>query len=287
MALLRPDGELEDLAMTRRLALGAVGVGFALALRPVAASTILTDTEDLEVADVKFPVEGGMSPAYVVHPKAEGRHPCVLLVSEIFGLHEHVRDLARRLGKAGYAVIAPDYFYRAGDPSKLADASQIMPIVAKATWPQQKSDSNAAIAWLARQSFADTKRLGVTGFCWGGTVAWLMATEPGVKAAVAWYGRLRRKDPPTDERWGPIEGAAELKAPVLGLYGALDKGIPVADVEAMRAALKAAGRSDCEIVLYEDADHGFNADYRPSYNEKDARDAWGRMLMWFKAHGVA
>jgi carboxymethylenebutenolidase len=256
-------------------------------MRPVAASTILTDAEGLETADVKFPVAGGQSPAYVVHPKSAGKHPCILLVSEIFGLHEHIRDLARRLGKAGYAVIAPDYFYRAGDPSKLADFEQIRAIVNQASLAQQLSDSDSAIAWLSKQNYADGRRVAVTGFCWGGTLTWMMATHaPPVKAGVAWYGRLRRPASATDNRPYPIDSIDAMKAPVLGLYGALDKGIPVADVEAMRAALGAAGRNDCEIVLYEDADHGFNADYRASYNETDAKDGWARMLAWFKKHGV-
>lgn len=287
MAMLRPDGELQDVSMTRRIALGAMGVGFAAALRPVAASTILTDNEGLETAHIKFPVAGGESPAYVVHPKAAGRHPCILLVSEIFGLHEHILDLARRLGHAGYAVIAPDYFYRAGDPSKTTSMDEIRAIVGKETLDLQLSDSDAAIAWLSKQSYADGARVGITGYCWGGTVVWMMATHsPPVKAGVAWYGRLKRAANSTDPRPFPIDSIGAMKAPVLGLYGALDKGIPVADVEAMRAALKAAKKKDFEIVLYEDADHGFNADYRPSYNEKAAKDGWARMLAWFKKHGV-
>lgn len=287
MAMLRPDGELQDVSMTRRIALGAMGVGFAAALRPVAASTILTDAEGLETADVKYPAAGGQNPAYVVHPKKPGRHPCILLVSEIFGLHEHIRDLARRLGKAGYAVIAPDYFHRFGDPSKAASMDEIRAIVGKETLDLQLSDSDAAIAWLAKQSYADGARVGVTGYCWGGTVVWMMASHsPPVTAGVAWYGRLKRPANSADPRPFPIDSIGAMKAPVLGLYGALDKGIPVADVEEMRQALKAAKKKDYEIVVYEDADHGFNADYRPTYNEKAAKDAWARMLAWFKKHGV-
>lgn len=286
MAMLRPDGELQDVSMTRRIALGAMGVGFAAALRPVAASTILTDSDGLEAADVKFPVADGQCPAYVVHPKAAGKHPCILLVSEIFGLHEHIRDLARRLGKAGYAVIAPDYFQRFGDPSKLSTIDEIRPIVAKETLPLQLGDSDSAIAWISKQSFADGARVGVTGFCWGGKVTWMMATHsPPVKAGVAWYGGLKRPASATDNAPYPLDMIGAIKAPVLGLYGALDKGIKVEDVRLMQQKLKDA-RKDCEIVIYEDADHGFNADYRPSYNEKAAKDAWARMLAWFKKHGV-
>jgi carboxymethylenebutenolidase len=288
MARLRPDGEIEETPLpTRRLALGTIGVGFALAARPVAASTIITDSTGILVADVRFPVSDGMSPAYVARPKAGGPHPAILLVSEIFGLHEHIRDLARRLAKAGYAVIAPDYFYRAGDPSKLSSIDEIRPIVMKETLALQLSDSDSAIAWLGKQAYADTKRLGITGFCWGGGVTWMMATHsPPVRACVAWYGGLKRPASATDNRPYPLDMIGAIKAPVLGLYGALDKGILVADVEAMQAELKAA-KKDCEIIIYPDADHGFNADYRPSYNEADAKDGWARMLDWFKTHGVA
>lgn len=287
MARLRPDGELEDLAMTRRHALGAMGVGFALSMRPVSAETIITDAKGLETADVKFKVADGESPAFVARPKGAGPFPCVLLVSEIFGLHEHIRDVVRRLAHAGYATIAPDYFYRAGDPSKLTTIDEIRPIVAKETLNLQLSDSESAIAWLGKQHWADTKRLGVTGFCWGGKVTWMMATHsPPVRACVAWYGGLKRPDTATDSAPYPLDMIGAIKAPVLGLYGALDKGIKVEDMQAMQAALKAAHK-DCEIVIYPNADHGFNADYRPSYNAAAAKDGWARMLAWFKKHGVA
>jgi carboxymethylenebutenolidase len=287
MAKLRADGELEDLSMTRRHALGAMGVGFALSMRPVSAETIITDAKGLEVEDVKFKVADGMSPAFVARPKGKGPYPTILLVSEIFGLHEHIRDVARRLAHAGYAVIAPDYFYRAGDPSKLTSIDAIRPIVAKETLNLQLSDSASAIDWMGKQHWADTKRLGVTGFCWGGGVTWMMSTHsPPVRACVAWYGPLRRPASATDNRPYPLDMIGAIEAPVLGLYGALDKGIPVADVQQMQAALKDAHK-DCEIVIYPDADHGFNADYRPSYNATDAKDGWGKMLAWFKKHGVA
>lgn len=286
---LRPDGEIEtvDTSMTRRGALGALGVGFALAVSPVEASTITTDAEGLVVGDVTFPVADGNSPAYLARPEGKGPFPSILLVSEVFGVHEHIRDLARRLAKLGYATIAPDYFYRGGDPAKAANFDEIREIVMKASADQQRADGLAAIAWLGQQGFADTARLGVTGFCWGGTVTWMMATEPAVKAGVAWYGRLKLSDPAAKDRWGPTENAAAIKAPVLGLYAENDRGIPLEDVEGMRAALAAAGNTTSTIIVYPGTEHGFNADYRPSYNAEAAKAAWGEMLAWFRANGVA
>lgn len=287
MDRVRPDGELENLDMTRRHALGAMGVGFALSMRPVSAETISTDAKGLEVADVTFPVADGQCPAYIARPAGKGRYPGVLVVSEIFGLHEWIRDVARRLAHAGYAAIAPDYFHRFGDPSQMTKMEDIRPIVAKATLNLQLSDSDSAIAWLGKQPWADASKVGVTGFCWGGTLVWMMATHsPPVTAGAAWYGRVKRPASATDNRPYPLDSVGAIKAPVLGLYGGLDKGIPVADLEAMREAMKAA-RKESEIVVYPNADHGFLADYRPSYNAEAAKDGWARMLAWFKSHGVA
>ena len=288
MSVLRPDGTLESLIpMSRRLALGAMGAGFALALRPVAASTIVTDTEGLVTEDIMFKVNWDHAPAYVARPAAEGRHPVVILVSEIFGVHEYIRDVARRLAKEGYCAIAPDYFFRAGDPSKEEDWEKIMAIVRTATHEQVMSDTANALTWAANKPFADLDRVGVTGFCWGGSVAWMAAAETRyVKAAVAWYGRIRPRPGSTEARPWPIDIADKLKAPVLGLYAEQDRGIPLDDVEAMRTALADAGNTTSEIVVYESAGHGFHGDYRPSYHAPSAKDGWARMLQWFGANGV-
>jgi carboxymethylenebutenolidase len=293
MARLRPDGilEMEPITLTRRAALGAIGVGFALSTRPVMAATIITDTKGLVTADVKIPVADGHSPGYFARPEGKGPFPGVLIVSEIFGLHEHIRDLCRRMAKVGYAAVAPDYFYRAGDPSKETDFGKVFQIVAQAKYPQVMSDSQAAVDFLKSQPTVDGDRLAITGFCWGGTPVWMMCeTTTDFKAGAAWYGRLaapppREGAPPPEDRPWPIDKAADLKAPVIGFYAGLDKGNPMSEIEAMRAALKKA-KVKSEIIVYPDAQHAFNADYRPSYNEKDAKDAWAKMLKWFKDNGV-
>ena len=293
MARLRPDGEFDPpLLMSRRHALGAMGVGFALSMRPVSAATIITDTKGLVVADVKIKVADGQSPGYYARPEGKGPFPAVLIVSEIFGLHEHIRDLCRRMAKAGYAAVAPDYFYRAGDPSKETDFQKIFPIVAQAKYPQVQSDSLAAIEFLKSQSEVDKARLAITGFCWGGNVVWMTtANSPDIKAGAAWYGQLRARPPqpgapPPEQRPYPVDVADKIKGRLIGFYAGLDTGITADDIEAMRAALKAAGDTKSNIIVYPDAQHGFNGDYRPSYNEKDAKDAWAKMLAWFKDHGV-
>jgi len=294
MARLRPDGELDTapLTMTRRAALGAVGVGFALSMRPVAASTIMTDTKGLVADDVKIKVADGQSPGYFARPDGAGPYPGVLIVSEIFGLHEHIRDLCRRMAKAGYAAVAPDYFYRAGDPSKVTDFSKIFPIVAAAKYPQIMSDSQAAVDFLKSQPQVDKSKIAIMGFCWGGSTVWTMAaTSPDIKAGAAWYGPLVGRAPqpgapPPEQRPWPIDLAPDLKAPVIGFYAGLDQNITADNIAAMREALKKATVKS-EIIVYPDAQHGFNADYRPSYNEKDAKDAWAKMLAWFKDNGVA
>jgi carboxymethylenebutenolidase len=202
----------------------------------------------------------------------------VVVVNEIFGIHDYIKDVCRRLAKLGYVAIAPDFFYRSGaNLPAMTSIDQIRPIVAQAGIEQVDGDVRAVTAWLKAQPFVKPARIGITGFCWGGAVVWRSAmVDPDVKAGVAWYGQLKPL----------IPRAAELKAPVLGLYGALDQGIPQSDVEAMRAALKTAGKTTSEIRVYPDAQHGFHADYRASYNEADAKDGWARMLAHFRAHGV-
>lgn len=293
MARLQPDGALDltPLTITRRMALGAVGVGFALSMRPVSAATIITDTKGIVAQDVKIKVADGESPGYYARPEGKGPFPGVLIVSEIFGLHEHIRDLCRRMAKVGYSAVAPDYFYRAGDPSKVEDFSKIFPIVAQAKYPQIMSDSQAAVDFLKAQSEVDGSRIAIMGFCWGGSTVWTMAeTSPDIKAGAAFYGPLVGRAaapgaPPPEQRPWPLDLAPELKAPVIGFYAGLDQNITADNVAAMREALKKA-KVKSEIIVYPDAQHGFNADYRPSYNEKDAKDAWAKMLAWFKANGV-
>jgi len=263
--------------------------GFARAVQPITAAAIATGTEGLVAGPVMIDSNGFAMPAYRAMP-AGGEHlPIVLVISEIFGVHEHIADVARRFAHHGYLAIAPELFVRQGDAKAIADIDTLFAtIVSKVPDAQVASDLDATVAWAATQG-GDTARLGVTGFCWGGRQTWLYAAHnPAVRAGVAWYGRLTGA---TNERQTahPIDRAAELKAPVLGLYGGADTGIPLDTVEAMRVALStgsdAATRS--EIVVYPEAKHAFFADYRPSYDAAAAADGWQRCLGWLRAHGVA
>jgi carboxymethylenebutenolidase len=260
--------------------------GFALAAQPVGAETITTDTNGLEAGEVKVPVADGTIPAYRAMPAQGGPFPTVLVVQEIFGVHEHIQDLCRRLAKVGYYAIAPELYARQGDPSKISDIQELIKtIVSKVPDSQVMSDLDAAVAYAKSSGRADTARLAVTGFCWGGRIVWLYAAHnPSLKAAVAWYGPIDRPRTELQPKY-PIDLAADLKAPVLGLYGGADTGISVESVEKMQSACKEAGKT-CEIKIYRDAPHGFNADYRPSYRADAAKDGWARMLAWFKEHGV-
>jgi carboxymethylenebutenolidase len=247
---------------------------------------IMTDTTGLEAGEVTIKTADAEIPAYRAMPAVGGPFPVVLVVQEIFGVHEHIKDICRRLAKAGYFAIAVELYARQGDVSKLTSIEAILPIVEKVPDAQVMGDLDAAVAFAKGTGKGDTSRLGITGFCWGGRITWLYAAHnPDVKAGVAWYGRLvgnATANTPSH----PIDIAADLKAPVLGLYGGKDQGIPLDTVEKMRAACKVAGKT-CEIVVYPDAGHAFNADYRPSYQEAAAKDGWARLLAWFKAHGVA
>jgi carboxymethylenebutenolidase len=260
--------------------------GFALAVQPVMAQTVITtDTKGLTAGEVKIKVADGTIPAYRAMPAKGGPFPTVLVVQEIFGVHEHIKDICRRFAKLGYLAVAPALYSREGDVIGMTEMPQIMAVVAKVPDKQVMSDLDATAAW-ARHNNGDTKRMAVTGFCWGGRITWLYAEHnPHLKAATAWYGPLNR---PTNDMTpsNPPDGLKDLKVPVLGLYGAADQGIPVADVEKMRDALKAA-KKRAEIVIYPDTPHGFNADYRPSYRAEAAKDGWGRMLAWFKKYGAA
>jgi carboxymethylenebutenolidase len=260
--------------------------GFALAVQPVAAETITTDAAGLEAGEVKIPTADGPMPAYRAAPGKGGPFPTVLVVQEIFGVHEHIKDICRRLAKAGYFAVAPELYARQGDVSKLTNFDEIRKIVAKVPDAQVMSDLDAAVAWAKQTGKADVSKLAVTGFCWGGRIVWLYAAHnPSLKAGVAWYGRLVGESDPLHPKH-PVDLAGELKAPVLGLYGEADTGIPLETVEKMRAAVKAAGKN-AEIVVYPEAPHAFFADYRPSYRKPPAEDGWKRMLAWLKQHGIA
>ena len=271
----------------RAFVVGSLAAGFALAVMPVSADTITTDSNGLVAGEVKIPVEGGEIPAYRAMPASGGPFPTVLVVHEIFGVHEHIKDICRRLAKLGYFAVAPLLYSREGDVASMSDTQQIIAkVVAKVPDNQVASDLDATVAWAKSTGKADTTKLGITGFCWGGREVWLYAAHnPSVKAGVVWYGPLQ--SPPSDLRpKNPVDVVQLMNVPILGLYGGKDMGIPVVQIEQMRASLKAADKPS-EIVIYPDAGHGFNADYRPSYNPQAAEDGWKRMQAWFKDHGVA
>jgi carboxymethylenebutenolidase len=272
----------------RRFVVTTLAAGFALAVRPVRGeTTIMTDAQGLEAGEVKIPVADGEIPAYRARPHAAKKAPVVLVVQEIFGVHEHIRDVCRRLAKLGYLAIAPELYARQGDVSKISDIQEIMSrVVSKVPDRQVMSDLDATAAWAGRSAEGDATRLGITGFCWGGRIVWLYAAHnPRLAAGVAWYGRLEGA---TDELHpkNPIDVAPSLQAPVLGLYGGADQGIPLDSVERMRKALEQA-KKRCEIVVYPDAPHGFYADYRPSYRQEAAVDGWNRLRDWFAKNGLS
>jgi carboxymethylenebutenolidase len=281
------DSLLGKRSLTRRQVLvTSLATGFALAVQPVSAQTITTSAEGLEAGEVKIPVADGEIPAYRAMP-AKGKHfPVVLVVQEIFGVHEHIKDVCRRFAQEGYLAIAPELYARQGDPSKYTDWKQLYgEIVLKVPDAQVMSDLDAAVAWAGKSGSGDVSRVGVTGFCWGGRIVWLYAAHSAtLKAGVAWYGRLVGESSELQPKY-PIDVVTSLKAPVLGLYGGKDQGIPLADVEKMRTAL-AAEKNPSEIVVFPDAEHGFNADYRPSYRAEDAKEGWRRCLAWFRKYGV-
>jgi carboxymethylenebutenolidase len=272
----------------RGFVMTSLTTGFALAVRPVMAQTVITtDTNGLEAGEVQIPVSGGQLPAYRAMPNSGGPFPVVLVFEEIFGVHEHIKDVCRRLAKLGYMAISTEVFARLGDIAKAPDAqTAVRDFVAKTPDAQEMNDLDATVAWAKSTGKADTTRLGITGFCRGGRAVWLYAAHnPAVKAGVAWYGPLGF--PVSDIKpKNAIDIVGELKVPVLGLYGGADPGIPVEQVEKLQAALKAAN-APSEIVVYPDTPHGFNADYRPSYRADAAKDGWQRMLAWFKKNGVA
>ena len=278
---------LQNYPMARRgFVMTSLISGLTLATERVQAQAIQTDATGSETGETKIPVPGGELPAYYARP-AKGTHfPVILVNEEIFGVHDYIKDVCRRLAKAGYMAVATEYYARIGDLSKMTDVKQIISdVISKEPDAQYMADADATVAWAAAHK-GDVQRLGVTGFCRGGRMTWLYAAHSTqVKAAVAWYGPVGGTPTPIQPATA-TDYADSLHCPLLGLYGEQDTSIPVAAVRAAQAKAKAAHKT-VEIVIYPDAGHGFHADYRPSYNKADAADGWKRMLAWFKQYGVA
>ena len=299
--MLKPDHVSDAAALldagavpSRRRAMQlALGAGYAAAALPVVAQTaVKTSAEGLTAGEVAIDVAGFQMPAYRAQPAGKTGLPVVLVLSEIFGVHEYIADTARRLAHLGYLAIAPELFIRQGDAKRYTEIGKLVSeVIAKVPDAQVLADLDATVAWAAAHG-GDTRKLGVTGFCWGGRQTWLYcAHNPRVKAGVAWYGRLVGEPTALAPR-NPVDLAGQLKAPVLGLYGGADTGIGQDTVEKMKAALADAGAKGnaaaaaSAFVVYPDAPHAFHADYRPSYRKEAAEDGWKRMLAWFKQHGV-
>ncbi len=265
----------------------SLGAGFAASVLPVSAQTITTSADGLVAGEVKVPTKDGEMVAYRAMPATGSGFPVVLVVQEIFGVHEHIKDVCRRFAKLGYFAIAGELYARQGDVSKMTEIPKIVSeVVSKVPDAQVMADLDACVAYAKASGKANADKLAVTGFCWGGRITWLYAAHnQAVKAGGAWYGRLvgaTNAMTPTN----PIDVVDKINAPVLGLYGGADSGIPNDTVEQMRAALKKAGKKS-DIILYPDTPHAFNADYRPSYRKAAADDAWTKLTAWFKANGVA
>jgi carboxymethylenebutenolidase len=271
----------------REFVVTGLAAGFALAVQPVTAQTIATDMAGLTAGEIRIPTGDGAIPAYRAMPASDGAYPVVLVVQEIFGVHEYIKDVCRRLAKRGHLAVAPELYARQGDVSKISDVKEILSkVVARVPDAQVMSDLDATVAWAGTTGGGDVSKLGITGFCWGGRIVWLYAAHSQtLRAGVAWYGRLAGTANQLQPTY-PIDVAASLKAPVLGLYAEDDAGIPLDTVERMRKALQAAG-SRSEIVVYPGATHGFHADYRSSYREEAATDGWNRLQQWFKRYGAA
>ncbi len=281
------DGLYPKVKFSRRGFLASsVATGFALAAGPVAAQTaIKTSADGLEVGSALLPVPGGNLPTYFAAPKKAGRHPVVIVLPEIFGMHEYQRDLCRRLAKAGYYGIALDPYFRFGDLSKNPDIKQVLGLANSLEDATMLADLDALVNWVELQPKANARKLGLTGMCRGGRNVWIyVAHSKKVRAAVAWYGHFSPTPPVLSVT--PIDVADRLNAPVLGLYGADDASIPQELIERMRAGCRAFEKT-CEIHTYPGAGHAFHADYRPTYRKEAAEDGWKRMLAWFKKHGVA
>jgi carboxymethylenebutenolidase len=269
----------------REFVTSSLAAGFALAVQPVCAQTmIVTDTQGLTAGEVKVPARDREIPAYRAMPAAGKNLPVVLVVQEIFGVHEHIKDVCRRFAKIGYIAVAPDLYVRQGDVSQMKDNKEIIAkVVSKVPDAQVMSDLDATAAWAGKNG-GNVQKLGITGFCWGGRIVWMYAAHnQKLTAGVAWYGPFVRSYHDGDKT--ALDVVESINAPVLGLYGGADAGIPNDTVEKMREALKKAGKKS-DIVLYPDTPHAFHADYRPSYRKQQADDGWKRCTEWFKKHGV-
>jgi carboxymethylenebutenolidase len=279
-------GLLPEEVTRRRFLFTSLAAGFALSVQPVTGQTVITtDAAGLVAGEVKIPVGDGEIPAYRAMPEKGKSFPVVLVVQEIFGVHEHIKDICRRLAKQGYLAIAPEMYARQADVSKMSINDILQKVVPIISDDQVLSDLDTTVAW-AKKNNGDTNRLAITGFCWGGRIVWLYAAKnPALKAGVAWYGRIVGTPDELHPK-NPIDIVKDLKAPVLGLYGGADQNIPNDTVEQMQKAMKEAGKPS-EIKLYPNTPHGFHADYRPSYRKEQAQDGWQLLLEWFKKNGVA
>jgi len=292
LKLTRPEGSLpRDLDVSRRALGGLFFAGYAVAAVSASAEPIETPADGLIAETVMIPAGDRDIPAYVARPDARGKFPVVVVLSEVFGIHEYIRDICRRLAREGYVAIATDYFARHGDPAPLTDFTAIRKIVGAATDAEVMNDITATVGWASGQSFVNKSKMAITGFCWGGASVWLACERfRYFRCGVAWYGRLTRPAPgqflSEPEREWPLEQAGFLKAPVLGLYGGKDQGIPLSDVEAMRRKLREYDKEGADLIVYPDAQHGFHADYRASYDAQAAADGWRRMLAFFDRNGV-
>ena len=288
----RPEGsEPEDFHLSRRGLAAAVLAGYALAARSAEAEPVVTNADGLLTEMVQVETPDRAIPAYIARPNAKGRFPVVVVIPEVFGLHEYIRDICRRLAKLGYVAISPDLFIRQGNPAVVTDFAAVRKIVGEASEAQVMSDVASSLTFIKAQKYADPAKIAITGFCWGGAIVWLASARfKDIKAGVAWYGRLSAPKPNEflgePNRTWPLQVVTKLNSPVLGLYAGKDGGIPVSDVDAMRRALVAARKVGSDLVLYPDSQHGFHADYRASYDPKAAADGWTRMLAHFAANGV-
>jgi carboxymethylenebutenolidase len=288
--LVPATGPLTEDGTRRSFVQRVVGTGFAAAVMPVMAQTVVkTDSTGLVAGEVSIPVGNFKMPAYRAAPAGKANAPVVLVVSEIFGVHEYIADVARRFAEAGYFAIAPELFVRQGDPSEYGEIGRLIAeVISQVPDAQVMADLDASLAW-ARGQGADAGKAAVTGFCWGGRITWLYAAHnPGIKAGVAWYGRLVGQ-PNALQPTHPVDVAGRLNGAVLGLYGGQDTGIPLDTVDRMKAALAtgSAAAKKSDFVIYPDAPHAFHADYRPSFRKEAAEDGWTRCVAWFKAHGAA
>jgi carboxymethylenebutenolidase len=276
---------MKEITRRKFIATATLATGFALAVQPISAQVITTNAKGLVAGAVKISVKDGEIPAYRAVPSSGKNFPIVLVLQEIFGVHEHIQDVTRRFAQLGYLAIAPELFARQGDVSKLSNIDEIRPIVAKVPDAQVLADLDATVKWAVKSAKGNAGKLAVTGFCWGGRITWLYAAHnPKVKAGVAWYGRLVGDATELQPKY-PVDIASKLTVPILGLYGGKDTGIPLDTVEQMRDRLKSSS-SKSEIIVYPDAPHAFFADYRPSYREKEAYVGWQSLLAWFKKNGV-